>query len=88
MVSPVNASYGIVGPVSWNGPGGNEATLVLRVSPPSVKFHPLPPVDRRFFREVYNQELILRRQAWVTARKAQDSYIWRDLADAGHIGRR
>ena len=32
IVSPVYASYGMLGPVSWNGPGGSAAALVTRVS--------------------------------------------------------
>src|SRR5882757_6618333 len=47
MVSPVNASYGMVGPVNWNGPGGRLSTFVMRVSGPSVKASPVPPVPKR-----------------------------------------
>src|SRR5215472_2954638 len=47
IVSPVNASNGIVGPVIWNGPGGSALTLVMRVSGPSVVARPVPPVANR-----------------------------------------
>ncbi len=47
MVSPVKASKGMVGPVIWNGPGGRLFTLAMRVSGPSVKLKPVPPVPKR-----------------------------------------
>src|SRR5262249_48299093 len=43
IVSAVNASNGMVGPVSWNGPGGSVFTLVMRESGPSVAVGAGPP---------------------------------------------
>ena len=48
MVSAVKASNGMCGPVSWNGPGGSVVTLLMRVSGPSVKLSPVPPVPYRY----------------------------------------
>src|SRR5215467_2850736 len=47
IVSAVNASYGMVGPVIWNGPDGSVLTLVMRESGPSVAASPVPPVPNR-----------------------------------------
>src|SRR5215469_1217131 len=52
MVSPVYASYGMFGPVIWNGPGGSVFTLVMRVSGPTVLGRPVPPVPNRNCSEV------------------------------------
>jgi hypothetical protein len=44
----VKASNGIDGPVIWNGPGGRLLTSVMRISGPSVKLKPVPPVPKRY----------------------------------------
>jgi hypothetical protein len=45
-VSPVYASYGMVGPVIWNGPGGSAAALVTRVSTTRAGSPVAPVVSR------------------------------------------
>jgi hypothetical protein len=48
LMDRVKASNGIDGPVIWNGPGGRLLTSVMRISGPSVKLKPVPPVPKRY----------------------------------------